>query len=67
MNTLLERLSPSYKVILDSKKEDFPTLVEGVLNHLSKIELVSDMKFGVWVDIKFFTKANSPYEMFEGF
>lgn len=63
--TLLERLKPSYKTILDNKREDFPTLVEGVIKHLSKIELVSDMKFGVWTDIKFFTKANSPYDIFK--
>jgi hypothetical protein len=65
MSTLLERLKPSYKKIIDSKKDQFPTLVEGVMKHLSKIELVSDMKFGVWVDIKFFTNANSPYELFK--
>lgn len=65
MSTLLERLKPSYKTILDNKREDFPTLVEGVMKHLSKIELVSNMKFGVWTDINFFTKANSPYELFK--
>lgn len=63
--TLLERLKPSYKTILDNKREDFPTLVEGVMKHLSKIELVSDMKFGVWTDIKFFTNVNSPYDIFK--
>ena len=62
---LLERLKPSYKTILDNKREDFPTLVEGVIKHLNKIELVSDMKFGVWADIKFFTNVNSPYDIFK--
>ena len=65
MNTLLERLKPNYKSMLDSKSNEFPTLVEGIKKHLNKIELVSDMKFGVWVDIQFFTKAKSPYDIFK--
>ena len=63
--TLLERLSPSYKTILDSNKEDYPALIEYVFNHLSKIKYVSHMKFGVWLDIKFLTNVDSPYDLFE--
>jgi len=63
--TLLERLSPSYKTILDSKKEDYPTSIEYLFDHLSKIELVIDLKFGVWLDIRFFTNVDSPYDVFE--
>jgi hypothetical protein len=63
--TLLERLSPSYKTILDSNKEDYPALIEYVFNHLSKIKYVIDMKFGVWLDIKSFTNVDCPYDLFE--
>ena len=63
--TLLERLSPSYKTILDSKKEDYPTSIEYLFDHLSKIELVIDLKFGVWLDIRFFTNVDSPYDLFK--
>jgi len=62
---LLERLSPSYKTILDSQKEDNPTSIEYVFDHLSKIEYVIDMKFGVWLDIRFFTNVDSPYDLFK--
>ncbi len=63
--TLLERLSPIYKTILDSKKENFPSSIEYLFDHLSKIELVIDMKFGVWLDIRFFTNVDSPYDLFK--
>tara|TARA_R110002049_G_scaffold3290_2_gene25415 strand:- start:413 stop:613 length:201 start_codon:yes stop_codon:yes gene_type:complete len=62
---LVERLKPDYKTILDSKREEFPTLVRNIIKHLSELELISDMKYGIWSDIRFFTEANSPFDVFE--
>ena len=61
---LLDRLKPEYKEILDRKNNDFPSLVGSIISCFEELYFVSDIKFGVWSDIKFFTKVESPYELF---
>jgi len=61
---LIDRLKPEYKEILDRKNDDFPSLVGSIISCFEELYFVSDIKFGVWSDIKFFTKVESPYELF---
>jgi hypothetical protein len=42
----------------------YPALVARVCNELESIEWVSDLKYGIWVDLKFFTGVDSPYDLF---
>jgi hypothetical protein len=39
-------------------------LADEVSFELESIEWVSDLKYGIWVDLKFFTGVDSPYDLF---
>lgn len=61
---LIDRLKPEYCDNLLMNNISYPTLVAKVCNELETIELVSDLRFGIWVDLKFFTNVDSPYDLF---
>ena len=61
---LIDRLKPEYSDKLETNNLTYPTLVARVCNELETIELVSDLRFGIWVDLKFFTNVDSPYDLF---
>lgn len=61
---LIDRLKPEYSDKLEMNNLTYPTLVARVCNELETIELVSDLRFGIWVDLKFFTNVDSPYDLF---
>ena len=61
---LIDRLKPEYSDKLEMNNLTYPTLVARVCNELETIEFVSDLRFGIWVDLKFFTNVDSPYDLF---
>lgn len=62
---LINRLKPEYKIIFAKNNAEYPALVERIINCFEKKEYVSDIPFGIWVNIRFFTNAFSPYNLFE--
>jgi hypothetical protein len=63
--TLLDRLKPQYKDLIDQKNDKFPTLIGIIYDHLESEEYLFNLKWGVWIDIKSFTNADSPYDVFK--
>ncbi len=63
--TLLEKLKPQYKDLIDQKNDKFPTLIGIIYDHLENEQYLFNLKWGVWVDIKSFTNADSPYDVFK--
>ena len=63
--TLLDRLKPQYKDLIDQKNDKFPTLIGIIYDHLESEEYIFNLKWGVWRDIKSFTNADSPYDVFK--
>ena len=63
--TLLDRLKPQYKDLIDQKNDKFPTLIGIIYDHLESEQFICNLTWGVWVDIKSFTNADSPYDVFE--
>ena len=61
---LIDRLKPEYCDKLLMNNISYPTLVAKVCDELETIEFVYDLKFGIWVDLKFFTNVDSPYDLF---
>ena len=61
---LIDRLKPEYSDKLEMNNISYPSLVARVCNELESIEWVSDLKYGIWVDLKFFTGLDSPYDLF---
>jgi hypothetical protein len=61
---LIDRLKPEYSSKLEMNNLAFPTLVDKVCNELENIEWVYELKYGIWVDLKFFTGVDSPYDLF---
>ena len=62
---LIDRLKKEYSDKLEMNNLTYPTLVGNVCNELETIEWVRDMKYGIWVDLKFFTGVDSPYDLFD--
>ena len=62
---LIDRLKKEYSDKLEMNNLTYPTLVANVCNELETIEWVRDMKYGIWVDLKFFTGVDSPYDLFD--
>ncbi|MEN8966375.1 MAG: hypothetical protein ABF250_10340 [Polaribacter sp.] len=62
--TLLSKLKPEYKEVFEKQNIEFPTLIERIINCFETTEFVSDIPFGIWMDIKFFTNTYSPFELF---
>jgi len=62
--TLLDRLKPQYKDLIDQKNDKFPTLIGIIYDHLESEEYIHNLKWGVWSDVKSFTNADNPYDLF---
>ena len=63
--TLLDRLKPQYKDLIDQKIDKFPTFIGEIYDHLEDEEYIYNLKYGVWLDIQSYTNANSPYDIFK--
>ena len=61
---LIDKLKPEYKVIFEKNNLEYPSLIERIINCFEQLEYVSDIPFGIWMDIKFFTNVFSPFELF---
>jgi hypothetical protein len=61
---LIDRLKPEYSSKLEINNLTYPTLVGRICEELETISLVGDMKYSIWVDLKFFTGVDSPYDLF---
>ena len=62
---LIDRLKPEYISKLEMNNLTYPTLVGRVCKELEEISLVGDIKFGTWVDLRFFTGVDSPFDLFK--
>ena len=64
--TLLEKLKPQYKTILDSENKEYPDLVGAVVDDLESTEYVHSLMYGTVMNLHLlFNNAVSPYELFE--
>jgi hypothetical protein len=61
---LIDRLKPEYSSKLEINNLTYPILVGRICEELETISLIVDMKYGIWVDLKFFTGVDSPYDLF---
>ena len=62
--TLIEKLKPEYSIIFEKNNLEYPQLVDRIITCFENTEYVSDIPFGIWLDIKFFTNVYSPYDLF---
>lgn len=63
--TLLERLRPFYKEVLESRNNEYPAYVGYVCDELEKITKVDDIKWGTVTDLKaILGNVDSPYNYF---
>lgn len=64
--TLLERLKPHYKKILDRENVQFPTLVNEIVEELEQVEYVHLLLYKTVMNMNLlFDTDVSPYELFE--
>ena len=61
---LIDKLKSEYKEVFQKNNLEYPALVERIINCFEHLEYVSDIPFGIWIDIKFFTNVFSPFELF---
>lgn len=61
---LIEKLKPEYKQILDEQKNYFPVMVGEIFIALEELEFILDIKYGIWSDVKFLTKVDLPFDLF---
>tara|TARA_R110000823_G_scaffold300819_1_gene421665 strand:+ start:577 stop:780 length:204 start_codon:yes stop_codon:yes gene_type:complete len=61
---LIEKLKPEYKQILDQQKNYFPATVGGILLAFYELEFVTDIKYGIWSDVKGITGVESAFDLF---
>lgn len=62
---LIDRLKKEYSDKLEMNNLTYPTLVGNVCKELEEISLVADIRYGTWVDLKFFTGVQHPYDLFD--
>jgi hypothetical protein len=62
--TLIEKLKPEYSKIFEKNNLEYPELVARIIYCFEETEFVSDIPFGIWIDIKFFTNVYSPFDLF---
>ena len=62
--TLLKKLKPEYNEVFEKNNIEYPALVDRIITCFETTEYVSDIPFGIWMDIKFFTNVYSPFELF---
>ena len=64
--TLLEKLKPQYKTILDSENKEYPDLVGSVVDDLESTEYVHSLMYGTVMNLHLlFNTTVSPYELFK--
>ena len=63
---LIERLKPEYKQILEDQKNRFPSLVSDIMEALEEEEFILEIKYGIWSNLEYFTKVDTPFKLFEG-
>lgn len=61
---LIEKLKPEYKQILDEQKNKYPLLVSDIMEALEEGEFILEIKYGIWSNLEFFTKVETPFELF---
>ena len=61
---LIEKLKPEYKQILDEQKNYFPATVGQILLAFYELEFVTDIKYGIWSDVKGITGVESAFDLF---
>jgi hypothetical protein len=64
---LVDKLKPEYKLVLEKNNLEYPALVGRIINCFEQLEYASDIPFGIWLDIKFFTNVFSPFELFKDY
>lgn len=62
--TLIEKLKPEYSIIFEKNNLEYPQLVDRIITCFENTEYVSNIPFGIWLDIKFFTNVYSPFDLF---
>jgi len=62
---LIDRLKKEYSDKLEMNNLTYPTLVGRIYEELEEISLVADIRYGTWVDLKFFTGVQHPYDLFD--
>ena len=63
--TLIERLKPFYKQVLEHRNIEYPAFVGYLCDELGTTKKVDDLKWGVVTDLKaIFGNVNSPYDYF---
>ena len=71
MRTLLERLKPELAAKLENHKVEYPNIATEMVDHLGKVYIVSDLRYGTFMDLKsLWMQAtreliDSPWEFFE--
>ena len=63
---LIKRLKPEYKQILEDQKNRFPSLVSDIMEALEEEEFILEIKYGIWSNLEYFTKVDTPFKLFEG-
>tara|TARA_R110000782_G_scaffold269833_1_gene368717 strand:- start:190 stop:393 length:204 start_codon:yes stop_codon:yes gene_type:complete len=61
---LIKKLKPEYKSILENNNISYPALIDRISSCFEEQEYVTDIPYGIWMDIQFFTKVNSPFNLF---
>ena len=71
MRTLLERLKPELATKLEIHKVEYPNIAAEVVDHLGKTYIVSDLRYGTFMDLKSLwmqvtgSLVDSPWEFFK--
>ena len=61
---LIEKLKPEYRQILDEQKNRYPSLVSDIIKALEEEEFILEIKYGIWNNLEYFTKVDTPFELF---
>jgi hypothetical protein len=64
--TLIDRLKPHYKEILEKENVKFPALVQSVVEDLERVEYIHLLLYNTVMNMNLlFNTDVSPYELFE--
>ncbi len=61
---LIEKLKPEYRQILEEKKNKYPSLVSDIIKAMEEEEFILEIKYGIWSNLEYFTKVETPFELF---
>ena len=63
--TLIDRLKPYYKQVLEHRNIEYPAFVDYICTNLEKTKKVEDLKWGFVTDLNaIFGKVDSPFDYF---